>query len=70
MKTGEFRQDSDSHWYVIPDELLERFDELDDKTSGVEYVDDPHSFDEFERLFGKYRTGGGYTGYKVIIDEV
>lgn len=41
-------------WYVIPAEMQEKFNELSDE----ELNDNYDKQDEFNTLFGKYRTGG------------
>ena len=60
MKKVYCTRDDSGHWYVIPDELKDRFSKfmndisnLDDDT--VEYYD---TVNKFEEEFGKYRTGG------------
>lgn len=49
--------DDDGHWYIIPNELEQRFREL------LKDISTHHSnYDlviEFEEQFEKYRTGGG-----------
>lgn len=40
-------KDESSHWYLIPNELVENF-----------YKDDEDELDSFDSLYGKYRTGG------------
>lgn len=54
----QLRQDCDGDWFWIPVELLGIFNELDDKLCGLAYMDSPDDFDEFEEMFGGFRTGG------------
>lgn len=56
-KTNEFClvKDEDSHWYVIPLELKDRFEHV----SEVSYANDV--FDVFEKEFNKYRSNGPHT---------
>ncbi len=47
-------QDESSHWYVVPLNLYDEF-----RTLHSEAVDDNYEAqEEFEKKFGKYRTGG------------
>lgn len=53
-------QDSDSHNYVIPRVLYEKFSELDEKLHSVEEDDEEYDaiMRDFEDTFNEYRTGG------------
>jgi hypothetical protein len=51
-------QDSDGHWYWIPDYMLGKFKEDLSKIEDKEYMDCPDEFDLFIEDFDKYRTGG------------
>ena len=51
-----FSRDSDSHWYMIPLELKDKWLEM--TLNDIDW-DDYDKQEEFERLFGEYRTGGG-----------
>lgn len=42
-------QDGDGHWYVIPAELEEQFNDL---------LENEPDYDVFDDLFGSFRTGG------------
>lgn len=45
-------QDDSGHWYVIPSEKLDMFNELMESTS------EEDDFESFDLEFGKYMTGG------------
>ena len=66
--TGEFRRDEDSHWYLIPDDLLKMFDDAREVLDGLDYMDNTRLFDRFEQKFGEYRVDGPYE-YKVVIGD-
>lgn len=51
-------QDTDSHWYWIPEELVAGFNQLCEKLSGKMYMDCPDVFDSFSESFEVYSTGG------------
>ena len=44
-------QDSDCHWYIIPEDMLPKFQQLNSSS-------DPEAEYEFIDLFDQYRTGG------------
>ena len=51
LKKVKALQDESSHWYVVPDELAIEFDE-------DAYNEDIIDSGEFDRKWGRYRTGG------------
>jgi len=52
-------QDFESDWYWIPKSKVSEFEEMNAKLCEIEdYMDDPDLFDQFEELFGHYKTGG------------
>lgn len=51
-------QDSDFNWYWIPNELVENFNKDSYRLSGMEYMDDPDSFETFSDNYSEYRTYG------------
>ena len=51
-------QDSDGHWYWIPEKLSTDFINGVEKISGIEYMDDPDAFDLFSGKYEQYRTLG------------
>lgn len=63
MKIGFLRQDDDCHWYLIPTELLQEFDNLFNLIN----IDD-NLCDDFNDKFDKYRLSGGPFALKVIMD--
>jgi hypothetical protein len=50
--------DNDGHWYWIPNEMVNNFNEYLDKMRGKEYLDIPNIFDDFIDKYSKYETGG------------
>lgn len=53
-----FAQDQDSHWYKIPEEKRQLWQDF--TRNDIEDLDEA---DHFNEIFGKYRTGGGISGY-------
>lgn len=52
----QFRQDQDSHWYMIPDDMVTKWSEL----AGNDIANDDYCVQSiFERYFNEYRIGGG-----------
>jgi len=51
MKKVQAVQDESSHWYVIPNELI---DEFSDDQEDIKMIDSG----KFDEKWGKYRTGG------------
>ncbi|MBS9773810.1 MAG: hypothetical protein KGV59_01455 [Tenacibaculum sp.] len=51
-------QDSDCHWYWIPKNLVEDFNNENDYLSDKFYVENASMFDDFITKYDKYRTGG------------
>lgn len=59
MKFGYLRKDEDGHWYVIPEEFIDRWDE---ETGDGDSPEDMDFWEEFAE-------GGSVTHYKVLIEE-
>jgi len=51
-------QDSDGHWYWIPNDLVDAFNADEQELSGKDYMDCPDLFDTFSDNYEQYRTGG------------
>lgn len=51
-------QDSDGHWYWIPLEEVDKFEQDSRDLDGMDYMDCPDKFDDFSDNYEKYRTGG------------
>lgn len=66
-----FTQDESSHWYMIPVELRNQWNDLYEKILTVgEYSDEWYFLiDEFDVIFSKYRTGGGISDIEFYIEE-
>lgn len=61
MKKVYATQDDSGHWYVIPFEMKDKFNfELDNGE-----ID---QWDNFEMLFGQYRTGGDLNNVQLYAD--
>lgn len=68
-KYGYYRQDEDSHNYVIPEDLVSIFDSFMDEISGKRYIDFPGAFNEFENKFSKYRINGEIYNMKILMRD-
>lgn len=55
-----FGKDQDTHWYMVPFELRDKWREM---TLNDFDDDDYDGIEEFERTFGQYRLGGGIESY-------
>jgi len=51
LKLANAVEDNDGHWYVIPAEMREEFDDLLENAEEDDY-------EQFNDRFGKYATGG------------
>ena len=51
-------QDDDSHWYWIPNDIVQKFESDLSAITGKDYMDCPDLFDDFTENYGHYRTGG------------
>ncbi len=54
-----FSQDSDCHWYMIPSEKRQRWNDLNQEET-------EENNDAINDEFGEYRTGGDITGIEFI----
>ncbi len=59
-------QDSDSHWYVIPNDLISEFTDLDAKISNDDSEYDSQEI--FSEKFEHYRTGGDLNNIQLYAD--
>ena len=59
MKFGYIRQDGDGHSYIIPEELIDRWDEETGDGDAPEDIED----------WNEYMDGGSIKHYKVVIEE-
>lgn len=62
-------QDDSSHWYIIPQEVVDDFENqmnyiYDHDDDGIEDI-----INEFDNKFGKYRTGGDINNYQLCITQ-
>jgi len=69
LTIGRLRQDEDSHWYLIPDAKIERFDKImhtmeHEKLSEDEYSDWE---DELINCYERFRLSGGPFKLDVIM---
>lgn len=60
------KRDDAGHWYLIPNELVNEFNNLLDYAINSE--DDGSSIDLFENTFSKYRTGGDLNNTQLYIN--
>jgi hypothetical protein len=70
MKYGKLRQDEDSHWYLLPEEIVKNFSAMMDKI----YLENDWEkkdllIDFFIEAFGQYRLLGGIQDLKVLIEK-
>lgn len=63
---GVLRRDDDGHWYAVPLADVGAFDALMEKIDGVEYMDLPDAFDEFNNRFGACRIDS-YSDVEIIL---
>jgi hypothetical protein len=70
-KFGYLRQDQDSHWYLIPDFLIPRFDHvlriIEDDCQTTSEEDD--TIELFIEEFGDYRLSGGCYDLKIPMEN-
>ena len=62
-KRWTFRQDDSSHWYLIPANKAERFDDLMYNYHDLGFEDEYDAANQFMKEFGKYMTGGAIEGF-------
>jgi hypothetical protein len=70
MKFGILRYDDDGHIYLIPEELVDRFDISLDNINSSEFMSDKwYDFvNRFSDKFSQYMVDGS-KNFKVIIEE-
>lgn len=58
LKVHFLRQDADSHWYLVPEELIAKFDDM---TDGEFYMnDEERHWIEFIELFSEFKIDHPY----------
>lgn len=65
---GYLRQDDDCHWYTVPYDKIEEFDNLMDKMYENARNGDYETEFEFNDRFGKYTVGGSLNNIKIIME--
>jgi hypothetical protein len=68
IKYGYLRRDQDSHWYLIPEELIEEFDSDYDKLYEQYPEDYRKLLNEWNDKWWKYAMGESPYSLKVVID--
>lgn len=70
MKFGILRYDDDGHTYLIPEELVDRFDIALDNVNSSEFLSDKwYDFvNRFSDQFGQYMVDGS-RNFRVIMEE-
>ncbi len=58
LKAVKAVQDDSGHWYVIPDDMVSKFYELDLAIGSENEITATEADENFEFYFSKYRTGG------------
>jgi hypothetical protein len=68
---GYFRTDPDTHWYFVPEDLIESFEQSKRRFSDAEeYSDEWYEYiDDFVVSFDQHRLSGGIQHLLVDIDE-
>jgi len=71
LRLGKLRQDDSSHWYVIPEELVEEYEKISmDIDKAKDHSDEWYDLiDRYDSNYGQYRLDGGIYDLKVIIEE-
>jgi hypothetical protein len=73
LKQFFFDQDESCHWYRIPSDERDRWEELNrmDRSveSGREDWEDEDFYDAINDEFGHYRTGGGISQYNFYMPD-
>lgn len=62
-------QDSDGHWYWIPNNQVEAFKKEDIRLSNFTYDEKPDSYDLFSEKYEQYRTLGDPYQVPTIFEE-
>lgn len=65
-KRGVLRRDDDCHWYAVPLADVEAFDALMERIEGVDYMENPDAFDEFNNRFGACRIDS-YSDAEIVL---
>ena len=71
MKFGYFRTDESSHNYLVPEEVIDEFDDAMETMDELAATNDmaPEFYaacNNFDNEFGQYRIGG-FRSYKVVM---
>jgi len=70
MKFGRLRFDDEGHEYLIPEELIEKFDKLTDDIEKIEEGSDDwyELIDEFGDNYSEFRVSN-ICGLRILIEE-
>ena len=69
IRLGYLRQDDDCHWYCVPEDQVEEFDNLLNKCFGKDYDDCYKDYDLFNEKFAHLMLDGGVENVKVIVEQ-
>lgn len=69
MQAVRALQDDSGHWYLIPNGWENTFNSMLENCYDGDFDDYDDSFEEFDKLFGQYRTGGDLNLVQLYIDE-
>lgn len=67
---GYLKKDDDGHWYLVPEDLCEQFDQLTEAMEGMDWMEVGTSdeCEQFNNAFGEYMIDGPY-GLRIEMDQ-
>lgn len=60
----------DGDWFVIPSMLRVDFEKMTDKFLSEDYHNKYADMEKFEKIFGKYRTGGDLNNVQLYVKKI
>ena len=68
-KYGYLRQDDDGHWYLIPEEMIKNFSNLEEQIENEEdWEKKDFLISLFIEAFDTYRLSGGYQDLRISME--
>ena len=68
MTKVQVREDSEGDWFIIPNELNDKFSELNDKMCFEDYQNQD-TIEQFESFFNRFRTGGDLNNIQLYVND-